>query len=123
LQREILGRSAALVRPGGGALIYATCSLLDAENGDNARWFESQRWGHGDGDEGGGSGSGGDSEEGAEGAEGSAVGSTRFVPLPFPVGWPVEKDESSSSSSSHEVALLPHVHGTDGFYIARWTRD
>lgn len=37
-QRAILDRAAALVRPG-GRLVYATCSLLDVENGDRAAAF------------------------------------------------------------------------------------
>ena len=60
---------------------------------------------------------------------------TRFLPLPFPAGWPVEEreemteggtagvDASSPRVASHEVTLTPHVHGTDGFYIARWVRS
>lgn len=42
LQREILGRAARLVRPG-GRLIYATCSLLPEENEDQAAWFAETR--------------------------------------------------------------------------------
>jgi 16S rRNA (cytosine967-C5)-methyltransferase len=41
LQREILTRSARLVRPG-GRLVYATCSLLSAENEQQAAWFSAQ---------------------------------------------------------------------------------
>jgi len=43
-QREILTRSARLVRPG-GRLVYATCSLLSAENEQQAAWFSAE---HGD---------------------------------------------------------------------------
>jgi 16S rRNA C967 or C1407 C5-methylase (RsmB/RsmF family) len=68
-------------------------SVLDAENGANARCFDN-RWG----------------------------GSEGFAPLPFPEGWPVSGGSGGSGVGSHTVALLPHVHGTDGFYIARWTR-
>ena len=39
-QRAILAAAARLVRPG-GALVYATCSLLDEENGQVRAWFES----------------------------------------------------------------------------------
>jgi 16S rRNA (cytosine967-C5)-methyltransferase len=39
-QRSILTAAARLVRPG-GALVYATCSLLDEENDQIRRWFES----------------------------------------------------------------------------------
>lgn len=40
-QRAILASAARLVRVG-GALVYATCSLLDEENDGVRRWFESQ---------------------------------------------------------------------------------
>ena len=49
-QRLLLARGAALCRPDGGALIYATCSMLEAENQDVARWFE-RRFGGGGGGE------------------------------------------------------------------------
>ncbi len=39
-QRSILDAAARLVRPG-GALVYATCSLLDEENDGIRRWFEA----------------------------------------------------------------------------------
>ncbi|GAN53323.1 RsmB/NOP family class I SAM-dependent RNA methyltransferase [Tanticharoenia sakaeratensis] len=41
-QSEILDRAAGLVRPG-GRLVYATCSLLAAENADQVRAFLSRR--------------------------------------------------------------------------------
>lgn len=41
LQRQILSRAARLVRAG-GKLTYATCSLLPAENGDQAAWFTAE---------------------------------------------------------------------------------
>jgi 16S rRNA (cytosine967-C5)-methyltransferase len=37
-QRGLLDAGARLVRPG-GRLVYATCSILPAENGDQADWF------------------------------------------------------------------------------------
>jgi 16S rRNA (cytosine967-C5)-methyltransferase len=37
-QKEVLAAAAGLVRPG-GRLIYATCSVLERENGDQADWF------------------------------------------------------------------------------------
>ena len=40
-QRSILAAAARLVRPG-GALVYATCSLLDEENSQVRAWFEEQ---------------------------------------------------------------------------------
>lgn len=41
VQREILDRAATLVEPG-GTLIYATCSLLDPENAEQARAFAAR---------------------------------------------------------------------------------
>jgi 16S rRNA (cytosine967-C5)-methyltransferase len=41
LQRRILVSAARLVKPG-GRLIYATCSLLPRENGEQADWFLAQ---------------------------------------------------------------------------------
>lgn len=38
LQRDILRAALALLRPG-GTLVYATCSLLDAENGQQVGWL------------------------------------------------------------------------------------
>lgn len=38
LQRQILQAAVRLVRPG-GRLVYATCSLLDQENGQQMAWF------------------------------------------------------------------------------------
>jgi 16S rRNA (cytosine967-C5)-methyltransferase len=42
LQRELILKFAALVRPG-GKLVYATCSLLPSENESQAAWFSEQR--------------------------------------------------------------------------------
>ena len=106
-QRRILARAAALTRPG-GALVYATCSILDAENAENARWFE--RW----------------VPTSRREANEDDENAPAFAPAPFPRGWPAAPPESDNDDehgdASHEAALLPHVHGTDGFYIARWTR-
>jgi len=42
LQRQILTRAARLVKPG-GKLVYATCSLLPAENEAQRAWFSTER--------------------------------------------------------------------------------
>ena len=86
--------------------MYATCSILDAENAENARWFE--RWVPTSRDE----------------ADVDDADDPAFEPAPFPRGWPATPPEEDGENldASHEAALLPHVHGTDGFYIARWTR-
>lgn len=41
LQRQLLAKFAALVRPG-GRLVYATCSIFPAENEQQAAWFSGQ---------------------------------------------------------------------------------
>ena len=40
-QRDLLLKGAAMVRPG-GALIYATCSILPSENQEQTAWFLDQ---------------------------------------------------------------------------------
>ena len=40
-QREVLLQYAALVKPG-GKLVYATCSVLPAENEEQAAWFSAR---------------------------------------------------------------------------------
>ena len=89
LQRQLLQEAASLVRPG-GRLVYATCSVLAAENEDVARSLEAHHGGC-------------------------------FTPLAFAgdATW----TGPPAQGRAHEVALLPHVHGTDGFYIARWSRS
>ena len=106
LQRRVLARFAGCVAADGGALVYATCSLLDAENVGVSRWFERAKWTTGAG-------------EGAD-ASGEDVDFVTFEPDPFPRGWPGEED--ADARATHEVALRPDAHGCDGFYIARWRR-
>ncbi len=45
LQRDILQKASRFVAPG-GRMLYATCSLLDCENGDQTGWFveTNQEW-------------------------------------------------------------------------------
>jgi 16S rRNA (cytosine967-C5)-methyltransferase len=44
-QRALLELGAPLVKPG-GRLVYATCSVLPEENGDQVAWFTASRSGH-----------------------------------------------------------------------------
>jgi 16S rRNA (cytosine967-C5)-methyltransferase len=110
MQRALLSlAAAALLRAGAPRcrLVYATCSLLRQENDDVAAWF-------------------------------TAAYAAEFEP------WPFESDadgeaafESAASppdvsrhllgpslaaAHAHERTLLPFVHGTDGFFVARWRR-
>ena len=116
-QRLLLARGAALCRPDGGALIYATCSMLEAENQDVARWFE-RRFG------GGGGGEDAPLPETTGSERGGVFGSFAFAPDPFPPGWPspIGPEGARGGDASHEAALNPVDHGTDGFYVARWRR-
>jgi len=43
-QREILGKASRLVKAG-GRLVYATCSILTAENEDQIQWFQETHTG------------------------------------------------------------------------------
>jgi 16S rRNA C967 or C1407 C5-methylase (RsmB/RsmF family) len=115
-QRLLLARGAALCRPDGGALIYATCSMLETENQDVARWFERRF------DGGGGEDAPLPKATGSE--RGGVFGSFAFAPDPFPPGWPspISPEGARGGDASHEAALNPVDHGTDGFYVARWRR-
>lgn len=83
LQREILARAAALLRPG-GRLVYAVCSVLVEE-----------------------------AEEVVAGA-----GALGLEPAPF--------DEPALSAlagtGASSLRLLPHEHGTDGYFLASLRR-
>jgi len=59
-------------------------------------------------------------EENADVANSFETGSgSAFRPWPFPGR---EDGEASGAAPGHHRTLLPHVEGTDGFFIARWTR-
>ena len=104
LQWAILDTAAQMVRVG-GILVYATCTINRAENQDIAERFEA------------------------------TVGD-RFAPAPLveawgeciaervlsPVGPVTEQANAAAVAKAHTVQLLPHVHRTDGFFIARWRR-
>jgi 16S rRNA C967 or C1407 C5-methylase (RsmB/RsmF family) len=98
LQRELLLQGASLVQPG-GILVYATCTVHAAENANIVQWFEQ-----------------------------TVVG-RQFQPDPLCNAWGEMTAAAvlagvavDSSITAHTVQLLPHVHGTDGYYIARWRR-
>ena len=77
LQGEILEAAVRSVRPG-GVILYSTCTLNPAENGERVHALLSS---HGE-----------------------------LSLLPFRVG---------DLATDGELTLLPHIHGTDGFYMAR----
>mmetsp|Transcript_48537 Transcript_48537/g.90424 ORF Transcript_48537/g.90424 Transcript_48537/m.90424 type:complete len:632 (+) Transcript_48537:17-1912(+) len=121
LQRCLLAQAAATVRKG-GRLVYATCSILEQENEAVAQWFEGlpsystiwEPWPFPDNN-------------------GGLPEFESAVALPFiPANCvPVSQIDGAQSYSGgrsakalprHWRKLLPHVHGTDGFFIARWRR-
>jgi len=83
LQRELVRRFAALVRPG-GRLVYATCSVGPTEN-DEVADFAAREAGL----------------------------------VPAPIG-PLLGEERARALGAGEsrLTLLPHRHGTDGFFVA-----
>jgi 16S rRNA (cytosine967-C5)-methyltransferase len=81
-QRAILERYARLVKPG-GRLVYATCSINQAENEDVRATFVAAH--------------------------------PEFEPVPA-------LPAAVGLGRGAEVQLLPHRHGTDGFYIAALRR-
>ena len=95
LQGEILTRAARLVRPG-GRLAYATCSVLDAENGAVADAFLEAH--------------------------------PNFAPVPirYAAATPNLTDAArvrlGELADGHRLQLTPHRSGTDGFFLALFTR-
>lgn len=92
LQRRLLAQGAALLAPG-GTLVYATCALSAAENEQVADWLQ-------------------------------ATHARSLEPLPFGSDEPMPRAgdgaEGGVAGRAHMAWLLPHVHGTDGFFVARW---
>ncbi len=86
-QRALLGRFAALLRPG-GRLVYATCAIGRTENAEVAEHAERE------------------------------VG---LVPAPLA---PLLGEERARALGVEggRLALLPHRHGTDGFFVAAFER-
>ncbi len=87
-QRAILERAAALVKPG-GRLVYVTCSVLTDENEAIV--------------------------------DGFLADSTAFRALPVAAVWAETVAAAGGSGCPTEeryLRLSPHVHGTDGFFVA-----
>ena len=82
IQLAILRNAARYVKPG-GALMYSTCTVLRAENGDIARKFSAEN--------------------------------TDFAPEDFNL-------PGGTESTAGQVQFLPHIHGTDGFFAAKFRR-
>jgi 16S rRNA (cytosine967-C5)-methyltransferase len=87
LQRELVKRFAALVRPG-GRLVYATCSIGPTENDEVAEF---------------------------------AVKEAGLRPAPIAPLLGAERARSLGAAEAR-LTLLPHRHGTDGFFMATFER-
>jgi len=90
-QAGILDSAARLLKPG-GRLVYATCSLLRAENEDIAHAFSAAH-----------------------------AGSFRALPA-AEVLQRAQVAGAESLVSGEFMRLWPHRHGTDGFFAAVWER-
>lgn len=90
-QAAILDSAARLVKPG-GRLVYATCSLLEAENEEIAQAFSEAR-----------------SADFAVLPAEDALGRARVA-------------DAGSLVRGDFLRLWPHRHGTDGFFAAIWER-
>ena len=90
-QAAILASAARLVKPG-GRLVYATCSLLQAENEAIAQAFTIER-----------------------------AAEFRVLPAAEALR-KAQVDEAESLASGDHLRLWPHRHGSDGFFAAVWER-
>lgn len=95
LQLAILGRAAALVKPG-GRLVYVTCSMLTGENEKTADAFEAA---HGD-------------------FRPVAVADA----LSNPAFTDAARERLTGLASGHRLRLSPATSGTDGFFAALYER-
>ena len=91
-QAAILASAARLLKPG-GRLVYATCSLLNAENEDIARAF-------------------GEANQGA----------FKVLPVAQALG-KAHVDQAESLVRGDFLRLWPHRHATDGFFAAAWEKS
>lgn len=103
LQRSILTKTAPMVRTGGW-LIYATCSVLKAENQDQISWFLENYpdFTH------------------ATNATENATNKPHFY---TELKTTLSNNCTTNESSTFGCQLLPHQHATDGFYIKILIKD
>jgi 16S rRNA (cytosine967-C5)-methyltransferase len=89
LQQRILASAARLVKPG-GRLVYATCSLLAAENGAQVAWFLEAHPGF------------------------------SLLPIARVWAETVGRMPEAGACPTDEptLRLTPAAHGTDGFFVA-----
>lgn len=104
LQRSILAKTAPMIRPGGW-LIYATCSVLKAENHDQIAWFL---------------------ENHPEFSLATNVTSSDKIMTPAFYTALKEKQSHTEATNLNSILglqLLPHIHATDGFFISILIRN
>jgi 16S rRNA (cytosine967-C5)-methyltransferase len=90
-QKDILQRASEYVKPD-GILIYATCSLLPAENQQIIDWFLQEN--------------------------------PHFEPAALSQAFtPAITKATGIGDNDFMLPLLPHIHGTDGFFMARMRRN
>ncbi|MGV3494050.1 MAG: RsmB/NOP family class I SAM-dependent RNA methyltransferase [Ramlibacter sp.] len=92
-QTAILESAARLLKPG-GRIVYATCSLLRAENEDIADAFTA-----------------------------SHPAFQRLAVQDLLASARVADASSLCSGDSRDLRMWPHRHGTDGFYAAAWEKS
>jgi 16S rRNA (cytosine967-C5)-methyltransferase len=92
-QAAILESAARLLKPG-GRIVYATCSLLQAENEDIAAAFSAKH-----------------------------PGFRRLAVRELLEQAKVPQAASLCSGDGQDLRLWPHRHGTDGFFAAAWEKD
>ncbi len=97
LQSVILARAARLVRPG-GRLVYVTCSLLNAENGEVAARFAAAHPDFGP----------------------RSIAAAARTPA---LSDHARERLSALACGGHTLQLTPHTTGTDGFFVALFERE
>lgn len=98
LQRSILTKVAPMVKPGGW-LIYATCSVLKAENHDQISWFLENH----------------PEFTLAMNAQTTEAASPSFYTH---IKTKTELSNDAVLDNTLGLQLLPHIHKTDGFFIS-----
>lgn len=101
-QYAILSSAARLLKSG-GRLVYATCSLLQAENQTIAQAFSQQHHNF---------------------AELHAADILQRLTLPpnHTICTPAPTDNHQTTPAGRYMQLLPHQHGCDGFFAAVWQK-
>ena len=106
LQRRILTNVVRYLKPG-GVLIYSTCTIDPAENEENAKFIEEQL---------------GLTPDDLRQYLPSDVFDAREASDREECEGEVPDKEAREEEKITELQLLPHIHGTDGFFISRFIK-